>query len=40
MAIDFYISCSLSFPGLPVQKQRIPDEVFGSLKKPHEDDDD
>lgn len=25
---------------LPVQKQPIPQEVFGSLKKPHEDDDD
>jgi hypothetical protein len=28
------------FPDLPVQKQPVPQEVFGSLKKAHEDDDD
>jgi hypothetical protein len=28
------------FPDLPVQKQPVPQEVFGSLKKAHEDEDD
>jgi hypothetical protein len=29
----------VTFPDLPVQKQPVPQEVFGSLKKPNEDDD-
>jgi hypothetical protein len=39
-AINTFNELPFIFPDLPVQKQPIPQDVFGSLKKPHEDDND